>query len=426
MLPVELYNLIIDHLHDSKPSLLACSLVCRAWVPECRFHLFYKVVLRRDTAGPFFQLLESPHATIASVRTHELIAKQDTIWNENLDCKLLENPDILSRCPADVFGHVKKLSVTDAFGHMKTLSVIWAGWRTLHDAERLSIVQRFKHVTEFVLWRVYFQTDTEFQALLASFPALGVLSLQTIRLQDNDMEENHLHAGHSLPANLHTISLNDVIDPDIMRSLIPCPLLRVFNCHYEEFDDFTPALANDMNRLLLSAGGRLEDFEFMIYADTEFQHDFDLDAGFKLIDVARIPNLRRIKFSIEDAGQYLVPFLRRLAESDSSAPVLETLDIRYLPQYDIDWEKLDDILQHSYFHALKKIKTTVEIYFDFDDVVGQAVPERPGWYLEPNDGSRAHIRMGRNIAKFAERLPKCQARGIVRLAKAYHFVGPFD
>ncbi|KAK0216842.1 hypothetical protein IW262DRAFT_1252408, partial [Armillaria fumosa] len=249
-----------------KPSLLACSLVCCAWVPECRFHLFYKVLLRRDTADPFFQLLESPRATIASAHPHELIVAQDTVWSENLDCKLLENPDILSRCSADVFGRVKKLSVADVFGHVNTLSVTWAGWRTLRDAERLSIRQRFKNVTEFVLWRVYFQTDTEFQALLASFPALEVLSLQTIRFQVNDMEESHLHAGHSLPANLHTISLKDTTNPRIIRSLIPCPLLRVFNCHYDEFDDFTPALAKELNRLLLSAGGRLEDFEFMIYA----------------------------------------------------------------------------------------------------------------------------------------------------------------
>ncbi|KAK0475616.1 hypothetical protein EDD18DRAFT_1056690, partial [Armillaria luteobubalina] len=111
MLPVELYNLIIDHLHDSKPSLLACSLVCRAWVPECRFHLFYKVILGPDTADPFSQLLESPHATIASAHTSELYVAQNSVRSEH-ELLLLENLGILSRCPADVFGHVKKLSVT--------------------------------------------------------------------------------------------------------------------------------------------------------------------------------------------------------------------------------------------------------------------------------------------------------------------------
>ncbi|KAG6864991.1 hypothetical protein C0991_005813 [Blastosporella zonata] len=39
-LPQELYERIIDHLHNHVLSLLACSLVCRAWVPASRYHLF--------------------------------------------------------------------------------------------------------------------------------------------------------------------------------------------------------------------------------------------------------------------------------------------------------------------------------------------------------------------------------------------------
>ncbi|KAJ6581943.1 CNH domain-containing protein [Mycena capillaripes] len=32
----EIYELIIDHLHADKPALLACSLVCRSWVPRSK------------------------------------------------------------------------------------------------------------------------------------------------------------------------------------------------------------------------------------------------------------------------------------------------------------------------------------------------------------------------------------------------------
>ena len=45
--------------------------------------------------------------------------------------------------------------------------------------------------------------------------------------------------------------------------------------------------------------------------------------------------------------------------------MLETLDIYYLSEYDLDWEKLDDMLQHPYFHVLREIKTIVETYFNF-------------------------------------------------------------
>ncbi|KAK0475794.1 hypothetical protein IW261DRAFT_1492996 [Armillaria novae-zelandiae] len=404
MLPVELCNLIIDHLHDSKPSLLACSLVCRAWVSECRLHLFCKVILNSGTAEPFFQLLESPHATIASARTRELYVGHNTARSkfelrvaqltrirETIDAKLLEHMGILSRCPADVFGHAKKLSVT------------WAGWWTPTDPERLSIGQRFKNVRELDLCKVYLQTDEDFQALLASFPALEILS----------------SADTAPPANLHTISLkdSDTTYLCIIRSLIPCPLLRVFQFHDGTFGSFTPTLAKELNRLLVSAGGRLEDFEFKV----KHNDSADLDAQIELIDFARIPNLKRISFWIGNTGRYLIPLLRCLAESGSSTPMLETMDIHYLPQYDIDWDELDDILQRPYFYALREIKTSIKMYFDLEDVVGQERLERPERYLKPNDGSRPHIEMGLEVARFVECLPKYQARGIVRVAEAYHF-----
>ncbi|PBK66092.1 hypothetical protein ARMSODRAFT_1021712 [Armillaria solidipes] len=269
MLPTELCNLIIDHLHDSKPSLLACSLVC-CMGPQMPFSPLPQVRLNRDTADPFFQLFESPmlsslwliHASLMSPRIPLLETEFSTaslgIWHFR----------VLPRCPADVLEHVQKLSVT------------WIGWWTLSEAERLNIRQRFKNVTELALWMVYFQTDEEFQALVASFPALEVLSLQTIRFQVTDLEETHSHVDHTLPANLHTISLNNISNPRVIRSLIPCPSLRVFKCHFVNFDDFMPTLAKDFRWLLLSAGERSEDFGFTIQAGGLFNDGVDLDASY--------------------------------------------------------------------------------------------------------------------------------------------------
>ncbi|KAM5540164.1 hypothetical protein V8D89_006304 [Ganoderma adspersum] len=39
-LPKELTDAIIDHLHDDRPSLQACALVCSAWLDPSRYHLF--------------------------------------------------------------------------------------------------------------------------------------------------------------------------------------------------------------------------------------------------------------------------------------------------------------------------------------------------------------------------------------------------
>lgn len=46
----ELYDRILDNLHDSPSALSACSTVWRSWLPTCRYHLFSEVVLSQKFA----------------------------------------------------------------------------------------------------------------------------------------------------------------------------------------------------------------------------------------------------------------------------------------------------------------------------------------------------------------------------------------
>jgi hypothetical protein len=51
---------IIDHVHDHKPTLKACSLVCKAWTHPARLHLFSRVILKwplQPAAFPFVRCL---------------------------------------------------------------------------------------------------------------------------------------------------------------------------------------------------------------------------------------------------------------------------------------------------------------------------------------------------------------------------------
>ncbi|KAL6307184.1 hypothetical protein BKA93DRAFT_727983, partial [Sparassis latifolia] len=41
--PPEVHNLFIDELRDDKASLVSCALVCRAWNPYSRRHLFHSI-----------------------------------------------------------------------------------------------------------------------------------------------------------------------------------------------------------------------------------------------------------------------------------------------------------------------------------------------------------------------------------------------
>ncbi|KAJ7582263.1 hypothetical protein C8J56DRAFT_245777 [Mycena floridula] len=50
--PQELVDYIIDHVHDSTETLLACALVCRSWLPSARFHLFSDITISESHTIP--------------------------------------------------------------------------------------------------------------------------------------------------------------------------------------------------------------------------------------------------------------------------------------------------------------------------------------------------------------------------------------
>lgn len=47
-IPLELVDIIIDHLFEDKPSLASCSLVSREWRPSTRYHLFESICVCGD------------------------------------------------------------------------------------------------------------------------------------------------------------------------------------------------------------------------------------------------------------------------------------------------------------------------------------------------------------------------------------------
>ncbi|KAI0704637.1 hypothetical protein C8Q76DRAFT_752267 [Earliella scabrosa] len=51
VVPQELSDIIIDHLHNDKPSLKNCSLVCKAWTDESQHHLFSRLVVGPRLVG---------------------------------------------------------------------------------------------------------------------------------------------------------------------------------------------------------------------------------------------------------------------------------------------------------------------------------------------------------------------------------------
>ena len=64
--PNEIQDRILDFLHDSKPTLKACALVCRAWVFTSRYHLFSSIGLDGKNVDALEELCKNPNCTIQS------------------------------------------------------------------------------------------------------------------------------------------------------------------------------------------------------------------------------------------------------------------------------------------------------------------------------------------------------------------------
>lgn len=64
-LPPELVDFVLDFLHSEYDVLRTCSLVSKGWLPSCRYHLFYLVVLKSLTLPSFLDLAQSSHCTIS-------------------------------------------------------------------------------------------------------------------------------------------------------------------------------------------------------------------------------------------------------------------------------------------------------------------------------------------------------------------------
>ena len=65
--PGEIFERVLDFLHDDHAALCSSSLVNREWVSTARFHLFNPMIInefKNPDARSFLSLIQSPYSTI--------------------------------------------------------------------------------------------------------------------------------------------------------------------------------------------------------------------------------------------------------------------------------------------------------------------------------------------------------------------------
>ncbi|KAK7022954.1 hypothetical protein VNI00_016844 [Paramarasmius palmivorus] len=306
---------------------------------------------------------------------------------------------------------------------VSTLSLSYIGYWTLDDEAKKMLLEGFQSVKEFKLYVAGFDTYNELWPLITSFRNLESLVLGPIQPVKNEsrLESFELIEKRPLSSSLQSISLVGAQKPEVIQWLTPCHTLRSFHCFFYNITrDFTPESATAIGQLLSSAGGSLEEFFCTIQvAEPSRNQGIVLDERFHShIDLTRNTNLRTIKLQIGDS-MFQLPFLENLTQGNTgSEPHLQTLVIQNLSELDLDWERLDTLLQHPVFSRLQEIRVHIAATYAFSDISGLS----QSLIRNTNVDSEAARNMKEKMAEFRKKLPKTNNRGILKLQQDNEYV----
>ncbi|KAJ7889728.1 hypothetical protein B0H13DRAFT_1887841 [Mycena leptocephala] len=169
--PSELYDCIIDHLHDDRRSLSACSLVCRDWHAASRYHLFQNAgTIRLDPRN------YSGFAEVLSSQKNKL---NGYIGRLALAIYIPRSPwiQLSERVQRRFTNDLQRLP---DLPYLKYLSFYCFEFLP----EVTNLVQNFPSVTQLELNRFRFDSFAEFLQVIAALPLLRRLAIIDTYLSD--------------------------------------------------------------------------------------------------------------------------------------------------------------------------------------------------------------------------------------------------
>jgi hypothetical protein len=190
-LPQELIDKIVDYFCDNIQVLVTLSVVCKAWLPRTRYHLFNYVSVLPWNCDKLLDLLNSPSTTFIPLIRHLNLQDYPGRDGSNLLPRALPQLMVLTA--------VHELRIRDARIHLWKAGV-WSsfisGFQTssLRDI-RISCGIRFESFSQLI--------DT-----LGAFPCLEHISLHVVSWVGNDTVMPS--AAQKVPTRLQSLELGSV------------------------------------------------------------------------------------------------------------------------------------------------------------------------------------------------------------------------
>ena len=242
VLPIELYERVIDHLSQDRNALITCMLVCRAWCPRSRFHLNTSVTLASSQHTRRFSQLLKREAWLRTGVTSISISPSPTT----------------RRLPMSHLTAVSSM-LGGKIPSLQSIFIWYAEWqpRTIHR-NTFCHLSTFTRLDRLCLHCVTFPSKLTLARLIGALPNLAQLWCTSLIFQSTKFNQD---AVCSLTTQLKGVRLDGLSDD--VAHLIAEQLGIVggvvdFQCGHSDFTSYSEApSAGAMMSLLQHSGPAL-------------------------------------------------------------------------------------------------------------------------------------------------------------------------
>ena len=186
-LPPELFDIIVDFLHDDEESLVNCSLVCKNWLPVTRYHIFKNLLLDRWNVEEFVDMITHPSATVAPYIHRLTIDQGKARYRHVLHRAFLRLPR---------FNLLHKLELRNV------------QWGNIPTDVVDSLVSAFQRVADMELSNCTFDDPTHLMSVITRFKSLKRISI--LRTQFDRFNEDSGFRYDLIPPTIQVLELGEI------------------------------------------------------------------------------------------------------------------------------------------------------------------------------------------------------------------------
>ncbi|KAI0783229.1 hypothetical protein C8Q75DRAFT_471356 [Abortiporus biennis] len=353
IVPLELRDMIIDHLHEDKESLHSCALVHSSWLDSSRHHLFYDFKLKIQSGPPLHSFLrfieETPQAALHISRL------------------TIEGDPSAALCPSDE-GNITSTQIDFLLDHLPRIHTL----RLMQVFVTLPTSSILEQPEDMISRKQYSLRELVFFRILGEAcvweGVLGILSLlhtidkltigfgstQLLRTGSQLDEQNELLLAKYFPRPVIIRNLCLRYAPLLIPKLVAPGVLEMLDIQYG-FPFLENPIIPSISTLVFESRASLQHFEYTIPPSF-------------VTDQANFMKLLQHGVHLSYCSH-----LTSVHLSFSVTPGFETANFRLTPYLGViptTIEKLPICIQHLVFHFLasSNVQQILSDHFDFERV----------------------------------------------------------